>query len=77
MVRDPNGWRYVHSSWFFQYVRRDLGGQLGQVELYARMGRVGWQRPRHRGRIKATEPGGPGVILLPFFLVPPAWETEQ
>jgi hypothetical protein len=74
VVHDRHGNRLVHSGWYLSHVRRDVG-PINPAELVNRMARVGWQRRGKRGRVKATNPHHAGVILLPFYIVPAAWET--
>jgi hypothetical protein len=74
---DSDGTRYVHSRWFFEFVKRDCSGLLGAPELYGRMCRVRWERRGRRGRIKASDPDGPGELQAPVFIVPAGWEARS
>lgn len=74
-LRNSDGNRYVHSRWFFEFVKRDCSGLLGAPELYGRMCRVGWERRGRRGRIKASNPDGRGELQAPVFIVPAGWGT--
>jgi hypothetical protein len=70
-----DGRRLVRCDWLFAHVKR-AGEVSHPAELARRMEHAGWTRRGKRGRIKATSPGLGPPIILPFWIVPPAWEES-
>lgn len=69
------GERLVRCGWFRDYVKRD-DPTVSPQEIGHRMERVGWQRRGRTGRVKASQPGGTGVLAWSFYVVPADWEMR-
>jgi hypothetical protein len=76
VLRDNDGYRYVHVGWFLTFVRRAAGG-VRPAEVANQMSAVGWLRRGKRGAIKATRPMDGSTLIHPFYVVPPNWEAGR
>lgn len=76
VLRHTDGTRYVRTGWFRNYVKAVHDHTVSPQQITARVNRLGWQRAGGRGQIKATRPGGHGVLLWTFYIVPATWEEQ-
>jgi len=72
---DDAGTRYVPVEAFWEHVRRS-GWSISPGALKTRMLSIGWQRVNERGTVKATQPGGDGVIVRAFYTARAGWEDQ-
>ena len=75
VLEHADGRRLVRCDWLFAHVKR-AGEVSHPAELARRMEHAGWTRRGKRGRMKATSPGIGPPIVLPFWIVPAAWEES-
>lgn len=75
VLKHVDGRRLVRCDWLYAHVHK-AGEVAGPQELVKRMEHAGWSRRGRRGAIKATSPGMGPPIILPFWIVPAAWEDS-
>lgn len=76
VLRHVDGVRYVRTGWFRNYVRAVHDHTVSPQQIATRVARLGWERAGGRGLVKATRPGGPGVLIWTFYVVPAGWEEH-